>query len=526
VALGALLTAVAVGLLLAFGPAPGDAPAHLYRTLLVRQGTFVWDNFWYAGNFPLASYSLLYYLPAALIGNLPLVIAASLASTLLFASIAFREWGAPALWPTRIFGVLAAAPVFTGLYAYALGFSALLGTVKSLQAGRPRLAALLAALTLGFSPLAFAFLCLVMLAVMLGKARPFSRRSAGIAAALALLAGGELAVLALFPSPGVYPFHAIDLGGVLLVSGLGALLARHARGGAPFVAFFVLWGLGSLVAFFVATPLGGNWTRLGAVGFPLMLLTAGLAGFRPRKLALAALAAALAYNAVPFVLLIPYRLDNRPAKAAFWQPALRFLRGHSGPNFRVEVVPTAAHWESYWLPSAGFPLARGWYRQLDVVDNPILYEHRIDPVEYRAWLRSVAAKYVLVPATQLDPVGGPTEARLVALPQTGLRVAFRSKAWTIYRLPHAEPMLTGPGAARILRFGHSVITGSVGAPGRYLLRTRFVRYATFVGDGCVRPGPGTMTWLDLRSAGTFTLTVAETPAALFATAGSVRSGTC
>jgi hypothetical protein len=526
VLIGALLTAAVAGLLLAFGPAPGDAPAHLYRTLLVRQGTFVWDNFWYAGNFPLASYSLLYYLPAAVVGNLPLVVAASVASTVLFASIAFREWGETALWPTRIFGILAAAPVFTGLYAYALGFSALLGAIKALQAGRPRLAALLAALTLGFSPLAFAFLCLVLLALALGRARPFSRRSLWIAAAIAFLCGGELTIQALFPSPGIYPFHAIDLAGVLLVSTLGALLARRARGGAPFQAFFLLWGLGSIVAFFVATPLGGNWTRLGAFGFPLMLLTAGLAGFRPRKLVFAALTVALAYNVIPFALLVPYRLDGRPAKAAFWQPALGFLRAHSGPNYRIEVVPTSAHWESYWLPRSGFALARGWYRQLDVVDNPILYEKSIDPVEYRAWLRSVAAKYVLVPSTQLDPVGGPKEARLVASPQSGLKVAFRSKDWTIYRLPHARPLLTGPGRADVVRFGHSVIAGHVSAPGRYLLRARFVPYWKLHGAGCASPGPGKMTWLDLRAAGWFSLSVAETPAALYAVASSSRAATC
>jgi hypothetical protein len=454
------------------------------------------------------------------------VIAASVASTVLFASIAFREWGAPALWPTRIFGVLAAAPVFTGLYAYALGFSALLGSIKALQAGRTRLAALLAALTLGFSPLAFAFLCLVLVAIALGRTRPFSRRSLEIGAALAVLAGGELAIQALFPSPGIYPFHAIDLAGVLLVCTLGALLARQARGGSPFLAFFALWGLGSLVAFFVATPLGGNWTRLGAFGFPLMLLTAALAGFRPRKLVVAALAVALAYNVIPFALLIPYRLDGRPAKSAFWQPAIQFLRVHSGPNYRIEVVPTAAHWESYWLPRNGFALARGWYRQLDVVDNPLLYDKHIAPAQYRAWLRSVAAKYVLVPATQLDPVGGPKEAQLVASPLSGLKVAFRSRTWTIYRLPHAKPLLTGPGKANVVRFGHSVITGQVSAPGRYLLRARFVPYWKLKGAGCARPGPGKMTWLDLRSAGRFSLSVAETPAALYAAASSSHASAC
>jgi uncharacterized membrane protein len=97
--LGAALTAAFAALVLAVGPAPGDAPVHLYRTFLVRDGALIWDNFWYAGTYPLASYSLLYYLPAALVGNLPLVFAAAVASTVLFASLALREWGSAARWP-------------------------------------------------------------------------------------------------------------------------------------------------------------------------------------------------------------------------------------------------------------------------------------------------------------------------------------------------------------------------------------------------------------------------------------------
>src|SRR5256714_12138162 len=120
--LGAALTAAFAALVLAIGPAPGDAPVHLYRTFLVRDGALVWDNFWYAGTSPLASYSLLYYLPAALIGNLPLVFVAAVGSTVLFSSLALREWGNAALWPSRVFGVLAAAPLFTGPLAVSAGF--------------------------------------------------------------------------------------------------------------------------------------------------------------------------------------------------------------------------------------------------------------------------------------------------------------------------------------------------------------------------------------------------------------------
>jgi hypothetical protein len=123
---GAAVTTIVAVVLLAWGPAPGDAPAHLYRTLLVREGSFVWDNFWYSGNYPLASYSLLYYLPAAVFGNLPIVVGAAVASTVLFGSISLRQWGDTARWPTRAFGVLAGpsavtrAPHRTGALAHGL----------------------------------------------------------------------------------------------------------------------------------------------------------------------------------------------------------------------------------------------------------------------------------------------------------------------------------------------------------------------------------------------------------------------
>ena len=64
--------------------------------------------------------------------------AAAVASTTLFCSIAFREWGENALWPCRAFGVLAAAPIFTGLYSYTLGFTAMLAALRAIAAWRER----------------------------------------------------------------------------------------------------------------------------------------------------------------------------------------------------------------------------------------------------------------------------------------------------------------------------------------------------------------------------------------------------
>jgi hypothetical protein len=480
----------------------------------------VWDNLWFAGSYPLVSYSLLYYLPAAAVGNVPLVFGAAVASTVLFGSIAMREWGRAALWPSRVFGVLAAAPLFTGLYAYSLGFAAMLGAVKALQVRRIWLALLLAALTVGFSVLAFVFLCLVLAATFVARRR-LSLRVLVVAAGLAAVAAIEIGALLVFPTTlGAYPFHAVDFAGVLLVTVLGALVARRVPSAGPLVAFYLLWGLGSIVLFLVPTPLGDNWTRLSAFVFPVMLLTAHLAGFRPRRLVVLALATAFAYNLTPYFLLVPYRLDNRPATASFWVPALDYLDAHSAPGFRVEVVPTAAHWESYWIPKAGFALARGWYRQLDVVDNRALYAKHLDAASYRRWLRSAAVEYVLLAATPLDWDGGVQEARIVRSPSSGLRVVFRSANWTVYRLPHPTPLVTGPGRADVTAVGHTYIRGVVSASGRYLLRTHFTPYWRFAGAGCVQPSPNKMTWLDLTHAGPFNISVPLTPDGLIDAATS------
>jgi hypothetical protein len=510
--LGAALTAVFAGIVLAVGPAPGDAPVHLYRTFLVRDGALIWDNFWYAGTYPLASYSLLYYLPAALVGNLPLVFAAAVASTVLFSSIALRQWGRDALWPSRIFGVLAAAPLFTGLYAYTLGFAAMLATLKLLQLRRFWLAALVAAVTVGFSPLAFVFLCLIVGSYAVWR-RQIAVRYVWFGVGLVVAAGIEAAALVLFPEgTGTYPFHWIDFVTVLLVSSLGVLVARRARGAGPLVWFYALWGLGSIVVYLVPSPLGDNWTRLSAFIFPVMLLTASLAGFRPRRLVVLALAAALAYNLVPYALLVPSRLDNNTQSASFWHPAIQYLRQHEQPGFRVEVVPTAEHWEAYWIPKSGFPLARGWYRQLDTADNPALYKNHLGASAYRRWLRANAVHYVLLSNTApLDWDGGPQEARVLRSSDSGLETVFRSRNWTIYELPHATPLLTGPASPVVTSFGHTAIRGQVFAAGRYLLRNHYSPYLRLQGSGCVAPGPNKMTYLDLTRPERFVLSVPGTP---------------
>ena len=501
------LAFMGAALLVVLAPPTGDAPAHLYRTLLVEQGIYVWDNLWYGGHYPLASYSLLYYLPAALVGNVPLVFAAVVVSAGLFASIVEREWGAAGHWPARAFAVLAAGPIFVGTYSYALGLAAGLGALRLLQSDRRWLAAGAAALTLGFSPLAFVFLCIVLVALALvRRVGPHG---------VAFVAAIQLAALVFFPSSGPYPFRALELAAVLTVSVLGAELARRARRGAILGAFFLVWGAASIAMFVVSTPVGENLTRLRSVVFPVMLMTAFVARFRPRWLTALALSAALVYNVAPYAGAALDRTDVRAAERTFWAPAVTFLAERSTPNYRVEVVPTFDHWEAYWLPRAGIPLARGWYRQIDIARNELFYEQALGPSAYRNWLRGMGVRFVVLPETRLGQKGEEREAALLRSGSSGLQRVFRSPQLAIYEVPRPEPILTGPGTPVVTQLDHAGVQGVLPAAGTYRLKIRYTRYwRVKAGAVCFeRAGQG-MTVLRAKRPGRFALAVPEGPGAL------------
>ena len=520
--LAAATGAAASALVLVLAPTGGDAAAHLYRTHLVREGVFLWDNLWFGGHYPLASYSVLYYLPAALIGHAPLLVAAATGAAALFAAVALHEWGDLARWPARLFAVLAAGPLFMGTYSYAAGLATALATLRLLQLERRRLAVVCAALTVGLSPLAFVFLCLALFAVALAR-RGFDRR---VAAGLAAVAAAEALILIAFPTGGRYTFSLVSLASVVGVSALGTALALQHSRARVLAAFFVVWGAASVVAFAVPSPLGDNVTRLRAFVFPLMLLAALAVSFRPRWLAVGALVFAFAYDLVPYGVWASKRTDERTASAEFWQPALRFLGTRASPDYRVSVVPTFDHWEAYWLPRAGLAFARGWYRQVDIADNSELYERPLTSPRYRAWLRRTAVRYVVLANTRLAPVGADREAALLRTGDAGLKRVLSTARWTVYEVPRATPVLTGPAHARLDVLDHDTIAGAVDAAGTYRLRIRYTPYWRVDGDVCVADAGGGETTLTARRATRFALQIDERPAVVVRAAITRRSHGC
>jgi hypothetical protein len=389
-----------------------------------------------------------------------------------------------------------------------------LAALRLLQADRVGLALVAAALCLGFSPLAYAFLCIAFAAVGIARGR-VDRRVLVVASGLALLAAVQASAIWLFPHDAVYPFRLFELGVVLAVCALGASVALHVPRARILVALFALWALSSVVAFLVRSPIGENITRLRGIVFALVLLAAVLARFRPLWLVAPALALALGYNLVPYLAVIPYRTDGRPAEEAYWEPALDFLRANSEPGYRVEVVPTGDHWEAYWIPKAGFALARGWYRQLDIAQNRLFYEEPLRASDYRNWLRRMGVRYVLLPDTQIGRYGEKREADLLTSGRSGLRLAFTTPNWRIYELPRAEGLLGGLGRPRISAVGHERVAGSVTAQGDHRLAVRYTPYWRVArGRVCLEEAADGMTILRFAAAGTFVLQLDEHPGAL------------
>jgi hypothetical protein len=276
-----------------------------------------------------------------------------------------------------------------------------------------------------------------------------------------------------------------------------------------------VWAAATVVADVVPSPVGHNLVRASVFVLPLMLVAAALAEFRPRWLIVAAITAALASNVLPYSAMISTRSSSADGRAAFWRPVVDFLRAHSGPAFRVEVVPTANHWEAYFLPQAGFALARGWYRQLDIADDGALYAPRLTPAGYRTWLRAHAVRYIVLPHLQLEAIDARREARLIESQASGLRRVAATAEATIYELRRPSAMLTGPAQAAVTAVSSDEIRGWVATPGSYVLRVHFTPYWSVVrGSVCLARADGSMTRLVAARAGQFAIRAIETPVAL------------
>ena len=495
----ATLSAGAAGALAAvlvwLGPPGADLAAHAYqRSLFLDHGFALWNNFWYAGRYSFVTYSVLYYPLAALLGIRLLAVATVSTASLAFAVVLWREWGPSTRWSSRTFAVVWAGIVFSAAFPFALGAALALLALWALQARSHWRFALLAALTLAASPLAF--LLLTLLLAGFGIAR-WDERRALLVPALTIAGFGAIEVLISrsFPDPGRYPFSWQELAAALIFCVLGAALTWRVERAKGMRWIFVVYLVACVACYLIPSAIGENVARLRYAAVPMAVLMLSLRRWRPLPVCLGALCLALSWNLTPIAFSFIKGRDPA-ASPAYWAPAIAFLRTHLQPSYRVEAVDTAGHWPAVYLAEAEIPLARGDYRQSDFPQNEVLYDN-FAPAAYLAWLRGLGVRYVVLTKAPPD-YSARDEATLLRSGRSGLLPVLRTANLTVLKVPQPRPILTGPAPARVLRLTGTRILVELPRAGSYRLAVRYSPYWNARGACLIRREDGMTTITALR----------------------------
>lgn len=497
-----LIAAVLAAIYLLVDPPSADLAAQTYRTeLFERAGFVVWDNGWYAGHHNPA-YSILFPPLAAwtspqLVGAISAVVSAWAFERI---AVGARDGDVVAARPAAYwFATATLVSLVTGRLTFALGLALALLAALALSRGRLALTALAGAAAALASPVAAAFLALVLVAW--GMTRTPRRRYVATGALLAATLAPALALSVLFPEGGTFPFTPSafwpTLAGTLLVI---AVLWRSA---APALRVgLVLYALLLLASVALSTPMGGNAVRLGALfAGPIAALTL----WPQRRRALLLLALPLLYWQVSAPIDDVWRARSDDSVQASYYVGLldqlRARRAQQGP-FRLEIPFTDNHWESARVAPT-IPLARGWERQLDRKVNALFYDGAppLTPERYRRWLDENAVAYVALADAPVD-YSAAEEADMIRSGEAPyLREIWHDAHWRLYAVDAPAPPASGAPGARVTDIQPDRVDLAVPTAGRVSLRVRWSPYWHITrGAGCVAKD-GDWTVLDVRSTG-------------------------
>jgi hypothetical protein len=384
----------------------------------------------------------------------------------------------------RWFAAATATSLVTGRLTFALGVAVGLAAVLAAARGRHGWACVLAVLASLASPVAGAFVALAAAAWWLDRPRRWP-------VALAACAVGPAVALAVaFPEGGSFPFVGSSFWPALAASiAVGLVVPRDARVVRIGVA---LYALAMVASFALATPMGGNVVRLGALFAGPML--AALV-WRSNRRALALLALPLVYwQWVAPVDDWARANDDASVHERYYDGLLRVLATRRGGPFRVEIPFTDNHRESRWV-APHVPLARGWERQVDRDRNALFYDGRpITAQRYRRWLDDNAVRFVALADAPID-YSAAREAQLVRDGLPYLREVWHDAHWRLFEVDSARPLASGAAHATALDPERVRLTAS--RAGAVDLRVRFTPYWRIAtGRGCVAVGPGG--WTRLR----------------------------
>ena len=481
----ALSSALAL-LMLLWSPPVGDLAAQVFRTELFKQaGLAIWNGSWYGGHYTL-TYSVLFPPLAALLGPQVVGTLAVVSSSYLFDRLVRDRWGVEARWATLWFAAGVVTLLADGQLTFALGVAFGLASLRALQTGRSGLAALAAVACALGSPVAAVFLAGVVLAAVAERGVRLPRPALAVAGlALALTIVPNLA----FPEPGQFPFEFSSYIAIPLWCGGALFVIRGLPQERQLRRVLIGYILAATAIWLVPNAMGGNAVRLGAL-FGGPVLAAVVLSRRPRVspwLLGLVLVAGLYWQLTASVSQIARSVGDPSTASEYFDPAASWLRAHGGEGTRIEVPPTANHWESAYL-APNFELARGWLRQLDTTRDDVFYgDDKLTDAAYSGWLRRNAISYVALPDATLD-YSSVAERRLILADPAYLSLRHRSDHWRIYAVRDPKPLVTplAGAAAEVTQVGRQGFALDVQRPGEFLVRVNFTPYWSIArGAGCI-----------------------------------------
>jgi hypothetical protein len=494
--------AVGLALYLILVPQVPDFAAQATRAAVFeRLGSISWWPGWY-GGMELPTYSVL---APALMAKIGVATTGAIASAIcMWVGHQLLKGSARPRAASVAFAGTVLINLFGGRITFLVGLAAAMLAVYALVHRHPWLAGLATVVSVLGSPLAGLFTGIVAAAVLVSDR---TRRPQALVVAAAT--GASLGALALlFRSPGVMgspPAQILfALLGIVLV--MIACRERTIRAGAVIIA------VGLLVCLVVPNSVGLNLTRM------VWLLAAPLIvgyGHRPDRHVVALTGLALVFPAVDVTWQLA-EAESPSASASYYQPLLGQLAQRLGSGQRigqrVEVVEPQTKGAARYVGETT-PVARGWERQADVVDNPIFYDKgALNPASYHQWLDQLAVAYVAVPSAKLD-FASVDEAKLIATGLPYLHLVWSNPNWKLYRVDHPAPLVRG---AQIVSMSGNQLRMQVAQPGLVPIQIRWSSHLVVLdgaqpvslgvrAHGCLSEN-GQWTLLHARRAGTFVLT--------------------
>jgi hypothetical protein len=483
--LAVLVIGSAIALLARWGP---DWPAQEFRGwLAAHYGLIAWTNSWYAGS-SLPGYSVLYPVFASVLPIGVIGVAAAAASALGGVALARALDATTGAGYQLSVAVVLVELLLIGQLPFLMGIGFGVWSLWFLRAPGPwalACAAVLAAASSLSSPLAAAFLLLLIPAVALavGIRRASALLAALIGLAVPVVVGGEAGRFATQweSLAAITAFVAITF----------AFTRRDDRALRLFAACYLVV---TAVIFVIPNPVGSNITRLGKlIALPLACWAISSRRVRNKIVAVVVVLLAATWSAVPFVTAVARGATDESQHASFASGLVRFLHTQDPLQGRLEIPFTREHWESNYVARA-FPIARGWERQTDLHYNSILYRP-LDPSAYQGWLAKNAVALVALPNAPID-YGGRPEAALLRNPPAYLTPVWSDRHWTVWRVRDSTSLVTG--AATITALTQTSFAVHFTQAGSAIARFRPSKlWHVTSGSACVTSDPGG--WLRIRA---------------------------